>query len=76
MNDYEPPDEWTPPTTWQIFRRRGVRAVLQMKLERICVSVIADMHRDARETGHNLARPDYSPPWWFKYVSKLEFWLR
>jgi hypothetical protein len=74
--EYDVVDDWTPPTTWQICRRRGIRAVLQMKLERICVRVISDMHRDARERGYNLVRPGYKTPWWFKIASKLEFWCR
>ena len=74
--EYDVVDDWKPPTGWQVFRRRGIKAVLQMKLERVCVGIIRDMHRDARENGHNLVQPGYKAPWWFKIVSRIEVWCR
>lgn len=73
IDDWEPPK---PPTPFQILRGYGLRAFLHMRLERLCVRAIRDMHKDARQHGYNLARPGYVMPFWFKFVSRLEFWLR
>lgn len=69
-------DDWKPPTSFQVFRRFGLKALVHMKLERLCVRAIRNMHKDARLHGYNLARPGYVMPFWFKFVSRLEFWLR
>lgn len=74
--DYDITEDWRPPTLWKVYRRRGIRAVVQWKLEQVCVKVINDMHKDAKEHGYNLGRPGYKTPWWFKVISKLEFWCR
>lgn len=53
-----------------------MRAAINFWAERLCVKVINAVHKDAREHGYNLARPDYKTPWWFRIVSRIEFWTR
>lgn len=64
------------PTVWEILKRQGIRAAINYKCERLCVGAFADMHKDAEQHGYSLARPAYKMPWWFKWVSRLEWWTR
>jgi hypothetical protein len=64
------------PTFNDVLERQGMRAAINMWAERRCMSVIRDIHRDAKEHGFNLARPDYKPPWWFKIASRIEWITR
>lgn len=62
------------PTVWEILTRQGIRAAINYKCERMCVAAFAAEHADAKQHGYNLTRPGYQQPWWFTWVSKLE-WL-
>ena len=64
------------PTFWMILRRRGLKAAINFKAERLCVYNFSNMHRHAKSKGHNLVSPDWKNPWWFKIVSKIEWWTR
>lgn len=74
--DIGPCTTYRQPTTSAILKRQGIRAALNYKFERLCVGAFADMHRDAKQHGYTLARPGYKLPWWFKLVSRLEWYTR
>jgi hypothetical protein len=64
------------PTTWQVFKRQGLRAAINFKAERLCMIAINDAHRKAKAAGFSLYDPTHKFPWWFKLASKLEWWTR
>lgn len=48
----------------------NIRVKIHMKLERLCVKAVTESlkaHREKRE---------YKMPWWFKFVNKMEFFMR
>lgn len=63
-------------TFWSVLRRKGLRAAVNFKAERACIKEFRRMHDEARQHGYNLYLPDYKPPWWFKWASKIEWWTR
>jgi len=64
------------PSFWSVWRHQGLRAAVNYKAERMCVSALAKACRDSRKYGMKGIRPEYRMPWWFCIVSKIEFKTR
>lgn len=64
------------PTLYQIYKKYGIKGVINFWAERVCVNELRKCHVDAEKHGYNLCRTDYKFPWYFYLASKIEWWTR